>query len=337
MNKNIKTLLNVLPIILVPLFTERNRIKEHPEMEKLGSFSSTAYHNVKDKGEGAYKSVKDTSSTIYHTGKSAAGTVGSKISDKRQALAYNKDIKSYQQSVKKEEKLLAQFKKDKEKHRRKRLQQNLTKDTVVPKIMQSNQGMSNEDKISGMTVTPELISEGPAIDSRTGSALVTNRENQDIALMYDEDRPPSRASLSEKDEKRLNIHKQEKQDEKHDKMEIDGTDQLNDEENDMTTDVQQQYFEKVDDHEANISDFDPGELFKKHHEKLDPTVSYDRKGPKGATGTAISQDSLFGQHRAAAEDHYTTHGRKTGIKNSMTKNKKQKKLENKINKKRQKF
>lgn len=337
MNKNIKTLLNVLPIILVPLFTERDRIKEHPEMEKLGSFSSTAYHNVKDKSESAYKSVKDTSSTIYHTGKSAAGTVGSKISDKRQERAYNKDIKSYQQSVRKEEKLLAQFKKDKEKHRRKRLQQNLTKDTVVPKIMQSNQGMSNEDKISGMTVSPELISDREDIDSRTESALVTNRENQDIALLYDEDRPPSRVSLSEEDEKRLDIDKQEKQDEKNDKMEIDVTDQLNDEENDMTTDVQQLYFDKVNNHEENISDFDPGELFKKHHEKLDPTVSYSRKDSNGSMASTVSQDSLFGQHRAAAEDHYTTHGRKTGIKNSMTKNKKQKKLEKKINKKRQKF
>ena len=33
MNKNIKTLLNVLPIILIPLFTERKHIKEHPDIE----------------------------------------------------------------------------------------------------------------------------------------------------------------------------------------------------------------------------------------------------------------------------------------------------------------
>src|SRR5699024_12470487 len=50
MNKNIKTLLNVLPIILIPLFTERKNIKEHPDIERLGRFSSNTYHNVKDKG-----------------------------------------------------------------------------------------------------------------------------------------------------------------------------------------------------------------------------------------------------------------------------------------------
>ncbi|MCD2138923.1 hypothetical protein [Salinicoccus halitifaciens] len=337
MNKNIKTLLNVLPIILVPLFTERNRIKEHPEMEKLGRFSSTAYHNVKDKGEGVYQSVKDTSTTIYHTGKSAADTVGSKISDKKQERAYQKDIKSYQQSVKKEDKLLVQFEKDKEKHRKKRLQGNFTKDTIVPKIMQSGNEMSNDDKIAGMTVSSGLIAGKSDMDTQEETAAETHREKQDIAKAYDGDASMSRVSLTEEDEKRLQIDIQDTADEKDDRMDSKATGQSIHEENDMTTDVQQLYFDKVKDHEENINDFNPGELFKRHHEKLDPTVSYDGKDSKGKTGSTISEDSLFGQHRAAAEDHYTAGGRKTGIRNSAGKSRKQRKLEKKLNKKKNRF
>lgn len=336
MNKNIKTLLNVLPIILVPLFTERNRIKEHPEMEKLGHFSSTAYHNVKDKGEGVYHSVKDTGTTIYHTGKSAADTVGSKISDKKQERAYQKDIKSYQRSIKKEDKLLVQFEKDKEKHRQKRLQGNFTKDTVVPKIMQSDSEMSNEDKIAGMTMSSAVITEKADMVTQAEAAADTNRENQDIAKSYEEDISMSRVSLTQDDEKRLEIDIQDTADEKDDRMD-NKTEQSIYEENDMTTDVQQLYFDKVKDHEENINDFNPGELFKRHHEKLDPTVSYDGTGATGKTGSTISEDSLFGQHRAAAEDHYTAGGRKTGIRNSAGKSRKQRKLEKKLNKKKSRF
>ncbi len=337
MNKNVKTLLNVLPIILVPLFTERDRIKEHPDMQKLGSFSSTAYHNVKDKGEDAYQTVRDTSSTIYHTGKSAANTVGSKISDKRQERAYTKDIKSYQRSIKKEDKLLAQFEKDKEKHRRKRMKEGLSKETVVPKIMQSDPGMSNEEKIEGMTVSPELISEKPAAGQEIQAASATNPENQDIAKHYEGAPSVSRVSLTEEDEKRLDIDNRDTSHEKNDRMDDEAKGQSIHKENTMTTDVQQLYFDKVRDHEKNIDDYNPGELFKRHHEKLDPTVSYDKTGNGKKTGSVISEDSLFGQHRAAAAEHYETRGRKTGIRNSRGKNKKQEKLEKKLRKKQQKF
>lgn len=337
MNKNIKTLINVLPIILVPLLTERDRIKEHPEIEKLGRFSNTAYHNVKDKSEGAYQSVKDTGSTIYQTGKSAAGTVGSKISDKKHERAYHKDIKSYQRSIKKEDKLLAQFEKDKEKHRRKRMQQDLSKDTVVPKIMQSSQGMSHEDKIAGMSVSSELITQSSNIDPQTEAALDTNRENQDIGKLYEEDQSMSRASLTEKDEARSNIANQENQNVNNGRIENDETDQSIYEENYMTTDVQQLYFDKVKNHEKNIEGYDSSELFKRHHEKLDSTVNYDKTDSEVKKGPVISGDSLFGQHRAAAEDHITQHGQKTGIESNMSKSKKQQKLEQKIRKKRKKF
>lgn len=40
--KLIKTLINVLPIVIVPLVTERKRIKEHPDVQKVTNATSKA-------------------------------------------------------------------------------------------------------------------------------------------------------------------------------------------------------------------------------------------------------------------------------------------------------
>lgn len=336
MNKNIKTLLNVLPIILIPLFTERKHIKEHPDIERLNRFSSNTYHNVKDKGEEAYQSVKATSSNVYQTSKSAVDTVGSKISDKRQERSYKKDMQSYKRSIKKEDKLLEQFEKDKEKHREKRLESEQTAKPKVPKIMQSNPGMSNEEKMAGMTVSDSLIMDVNRIDPQTEAALDTNVDNQDVARFYEEDQSMSRVSLTEQDEDRLNIQDDEyTEDEKSDRMDAIPS---NDEEINMTQDVQQLYFDKVKNHEENIEGFEPGELFKKHHSKLDYTVDYDNEDTRSPEESDDNTEkSLFEKHREQAEQYYAEHGRKSGIEKNMTKNKKQQKLEKKINKKRQQF
>ena len=335
MNKNIKTLLNVLPIILIPLFTERKHIKEHPDIEKLGHFSSNTYNNVKDKGEGAYQSVKATSSNVYQTSKSAVDTVGSKISDKRQERSYKKDMQSYQRSIKKEDKLLEQFEKDKDKHREKRLESEQSEKPKVPKIMQS-QSMSNEDKMAGMTVSDGLIVNKNKIDPQTEAALETNVDNQGVAKFYEEDQSLSRVSLTKQDEERLNIHDEEKTaDGKNDRID---TEQSNDEEINMTQDVQQLYFDKVKDHEENIEGYEPGELFKAHHSKLDPTVNYDHQKPESSSDNDNNQEkSLFEKHREQAEEHIAEQGRKSGIEKNISKSKNQQKLEKKINKKRQQF
>lgn len=336
MNKNIKTLLNVLPIILIPLFTERKHIKEHPDIERLGRFSSNTYHNVKDKGEDAYQSVKATSSNVYQTSRSAVDTVGSKISDKRQERSYKKDMQSYQRSIKKEDKLTEQFEKDKEKHRRKRLESEHMDKPKVPKIMQSNTGLSNEEKMAGMTVSDSLIMDINRIDPETEAALDTNTDNQDIAKFYEEDQSLSRVSLTKEDEDRLNIQKDEY-------TEVENNDRMyeipsNDEEINMTQDVQQLYFDKVKNHEENIEGFEPGDLFKKHHSTLDYTVNYDDSETESPEdGDKNAEKSLFEKHREQAEQYFNEHGRKSGIEKNMTKSKKQQKLEKKINKKRQQF
>lgn len=336
MNKNIKTLLNVLPIVLIPLFTERKHIKEHPDIERLERFSSNTYHTVKDKGEGAYQSVKATSSNVYQTGRSAVDTVGSKISDKRQERSYKKGMQSYQRSIKKEDRLLEQFEKDKDKHRRKRLEREQTDKPKVPKIMQSNHGMSNEEKTAGMTVSDDLIMDINTVDPKTEAVLQTNVDNQGAAEFYEENQSPSRVSLTKQDEYRLQIKDDEyTEDGKNDKMD---TRLPNDEEINMTQDVQQLYFDKVKDHEENIEGLEPGELFKKHHSRLDYTVDYDSQDNKSPDyNDDNTEKSLFEKHREQAEQYYSDHGRKSGIEKNMTKNKKQQKLEKKINKKRQQF
>lgn len=335
MNKNIKTLLNVLPIILIPLFTERKHIKEHPDIERLGHFSSNTYHNVKDKGEGAYQSVKATGSNVYQTGKSAVDTVGSKINDKRQARSYKKDMQSYQRTIRKEDKLLEQFEKDKEKHRSKRLENEASDKPKVPKIMQSNPAMSNEDKMAGMTVSEHLIMDVSKIDPQTEAALETNVDNQDIAKAYDDNQTLSRVSLSKKDEERLDIQNDEHtEDDNNDRMD---TDQSNDEEINMTQDVQQLYFDKVKNHEDNIEDFESKDLFKKHHSTLDYTVNYDTDENVSPAEDDNAEKTLFDKHREQAEQYYDEHGRKSGIRKNIRKNKKQQKLEKKLNKKRQQF
>lgn len=336
MNKNIKTLLNVLPIILIPLFTERKHIKEHPDIEKLGHFSSNTYRNVKDKSEEAYQSVKTTSSNVYQTSKSAVGTVGSKINDKRQERSYKKDMQSYQRSIRKEDKLLEQFEKDKNKHREKRLESEQTDKPKVPKIMQSNPGMSNEEKMAGMTVSDDLMMEVNKIDPQTEAVLDTNIDNQGAAKFYEEDQSLSRVSLSKQDEERLDIQNDEyTEDMNNARMD---TEQSNDKEINMTQDVQQLYFDKVKNHEENIEGFEPGDLFKKHHSALDYTVNYDSpKNESSADGDDNPEKSLFEKHRGQAEQYYEEYGRKTGIEKNLRKSKKQQKLEKKINKKRQQF
>lgn len=335
MNKNIKTLLNVLPIILIPLFTERKHIKEHPDIERLERFSSNTYHNVKDKGEGAYQSVKATGSNVYQTSKAAVDTVGSKISDKREARSYKKDMQSYQRSIRKEDKLLEQFEKDKEKHRAKRLENETSDKPKVPKIMQSNPAMSNEEKMAGMTVNDHLIIDVNKIDPQTEAALETNVDNQGIAKAYDENQTLSRVSLTKQDEDRLGIQSDEyTEEENNDRMD---TEQSNGEEINMTQDVQQLYFDKVKNHEENIEGLESGELFKKHHSTLDYTVNYDTDEKVSPAEEDNSEKSLFEKHREQAEQYYAEHGRKSGIETNMKKNKKQQKLEKKINKKRQQF
>src|SRR5699024_7531840 len=107
------------------------RIKEHPDMQNLGSAADSAYTTAKDKSINTAEAVRNAGASTYHTGKSAAQTVSGKISDKRHEHAYKKNIRTYQKNVKQAHSLLKQFEKEKEQHRARRLKKESNAD--VPK------------------------------------------------------------------------------------------------------------------------------------------------------------------------------------------------------------
>ncbi|MDQ6149694.1 hypothetical protein NME87_12045, partial [Staphylococcus haemolyticus] len=57
--KIIKTAINVLPIIIVPLVVERKRIKSHPEVQKATHATSNAGQAIANKATGAKEYLGD--------------------------------------------------------------------------------------------------------------------------------------------------------------------------------------------------------------------------------------------------------------------------------------
>lgn len=343
MNDKVKTLINVLPIFLIPLFTERNRIKEHPDMEKLGSVSKSAYTTVKDKGVDTASTIKDKSTSAYTTGREAAGTVGSKISETRHDRAYKKDIKSYQKSLEKEDKLHSKFEKEKEKHRKERLNKQHKK-TSVPKIMQSQEpSISNEEKMAGMTVSDDVrLETGDEPDKRDA---VHDHEQKQItknAELHGDDEEQRLLTTDDTNDTLKLEEGAESTGENEPRLEL--TQQLElphepthhlpqlKEENTMpqTTDVQEEYFKRTRGTEDNLANYEDSALYLKHREALAPTLNTDVEKAE------LEHSPLFEKHRAQNEAHIQEVGRRSGIESNMKKNKAQLKLEKKINRHRRK-
>ncbi len=57
--KLIKTLINVLPIVIVPLVTERKRIKEHPDVQKVTKATSKTTSAISNKASDVKEYVGD--------------------------------------------------------------------------------------------------------------------------------------------------------------------------------------------------------------------------------------------------------------------------------------
>ena len=49
MNDKVKLLVNTLPLIIVPLITERKKFKEHPDVKNITGKTLDVSHKVKDK------------------------------------------------------------------------------------------------------------------------------------------------------------------------------------------------------------------------------------------------------------------------------------------------
>ncbi|WP_411843448.1 hypothetical protein [Salinicoccus sp. HZC-1] len=350
MNDKVRMAVTLLPVLLVPLFNERNRIKEHPDVQKLGTASNAVYGTAKDKGTHAARAVKNASTSTYHTGKSAVSTVSGVISDKRQETAYKKDIKSYQKSVKEEDALLRQFEKEKEKHRKNRLSDQSK--VKVPKIMQSHTQPDNEDKSDLMTVESDHLGTS-APEPEVYAGKKSNPDNYGIAAEYSVDQSHNRAGLDETEEDSSEVYTEKKsnpdnygiaaeyyEDQSHNRATLDENDEnrldLNDEENfhnnnntekgmdNMTESINPYIEEKVKGHPEES--YEAGDLFKKHKQALDPRGTSYAKTPE-----TEKDDSLFNRHRELQEQKVTAHGRKTGVPSAMSKSKHQKKLEKKIN------
>lgn len=311
MNDKVRMAVTLLPVLLVPLFNERNRIKEHPDMKRLGSASTTVYNTAKDKGSTAAHAVKTAGTSTYNTSRSAVSTVGGAISDKRQESAYKKEMKSYQKSLKQEDSLLKQFEKEKEKHRKKRLSDK--SGVKVPKIMQSHTQPDNEEKSGLMTVHDEHV-ETSTPDPEVYAEKKSLPDNYGIAAAYYEDQSDNRASLDEDNEDRLDLDEETGSDDNNTDKGMDS----------MTQSINPYIEEKVKGHPEES--YENGKLFKKHKQALDPRGTSYAKTPQNE-----KDDSLFSRHREMQEQNVSAIGRKTGVESAMSKSKHQKKLEKKIN------
>ena len=314
MNEKVRMAVTLLPVILVPLFNERNRIKDHPDMQRIGSASADVYHTAKDTGTTAARAVKNAGTSTYNTGKSAVSTVGGAISDRRRTTAYKKEMKSYRKSVKEEDSLLRQFEKEKEKHRRKRLSDSAA--IKVPKIMQSHSQPDNDEKSDLMTVDSEhaeASSPGPRIHAEKKSSP----DNYGTARFYEEDHPESRSSLGEREERPgldSRGYSEEIYNEENNTEKGMGS---------MTNSINPYIEEKVKGHPEE--NYESGALHRKHKQALDPRgTSYNK------ASQTEPENSLFNRHRAMQEQKVTEHGRKTGIEGAMSRSKYQQKLDRKI-------
>ncbi len=179
MNKKLKMLATIIPLIAVPLFNERKKITKHPDMQKLGSVSESVYNRVKD-------STTDAASTAYETTKNTAQNIGSKVSNTLEERSYNKEVKSYRKSLEKEESLEKRFEKDKAAHKEKRNADNDDKSrSFVPKIFQSHSEKSAEEIKDGMTVSDELMDASEETpDINTGKLTEPDNQEPDYGEMY---------------------------------------------------------------------------------------------------------------------------------------------------------
>ncbi len=179
MNKNLKMLATIIPLIAVPLINERKKITQHPDVQKLRSVSNSVYTRVKD-------SSRDAASSAYESTKNTAQTIGTKMSNTLEERSYNKEVKSYQKSLNQEDSLEKRFEKDKEAHKENRRTENDDNGrSFVPKIFKSHNEKSAEDIAAGMTVSDELMaSNDPTPDINTDKLTEPDNQEPDYGEMY---------------------------------------------------------------------------------------------------------------------------------------------------------
>lgn len=277
MNKNIKLLATILPLIVVPLINERKNISKHPDMQKLGAVSNSVYNRVKD-------SSKNIADKTYDS----AQHIGEKITHTLDERSYNKEQKSYQKSLNKEESLDKKFEKEKAVHRAQRLQDEDDKNhSIVPKIFQSHHEKTSEEIADGMTVSDEFIvsnEESPEIN--VDKKTEPDNEEPVYGEMY----------MFENDENKLPIRKTTSIKESSEKMT--NIENLNEEENVQHTEE-----------EKKLS------LHEQHKQTLDPRSTARNKyaaEKRQEKQELRNNNSLFNQHRRLNFEHANSRTRTVG-------------------------
>lgn len=278
MNKNIKLLATILPLIVVPLINERKNISKHPDMQKLGAVSNSVYTRVKDRSKNIADKTYDS-----------AQHIGEKITDTLEERSYNKEQKSYQKSLSKEESLEKKFEKEKAAHKEQRLQDRDDKNqSIVPKIFQSHQEKTSEEIADGMTVSDEFIApheESP--DINVDKKTEPDNEEPVYGEMY----------MFENDENKLPIRKKTSIKESSEKMT--NIENLNEEEN----------VQHIEEEGETLS------LHEQHKQTLDPRSTARNKyaaEKKQQKQELRNDNSLFNQHRRLNFEHANSRTRTVG-------------------------
>lgn len=157
MNEKIKTAVNLLPVLLIPLINERKKIAEHPDVQKATSLTIDSSKKVADVSKTAAKNIqsaavntKNTTQKVYNTTHNTASNINQFVQNKKQKFDYNKEMKAYEKEQKNEQKELDKLKKQQEKEEE--------------RIAKSQKSLKNGHHIAGISEQDITSSEMPSLD-----------------------------------------------------------------------------------------------------------------------------------------------------------------------------
>lgn len=310
MNSKLKMLVNVLPVILVPLIAGRKKIKAHPDIEKLNHVSKSAYTTVKDKSADTAASIKDKSVSAYETGRHTYDVVSDKLSETKQSLQHKKEVRDRMKSIKEKSK-------ERDEASGESADDASLKITEVPKMMKSNaSALSNEEKMRGMLVSNHVLKSKPLL---LGQGYREVNSQHPVIYDYDKEEWFKDDTLYDEEQLALTTGSFD------DKLKLGHTEETK--EKDMThINVQEEFFSRVKDHEENIETFNNSHLFLQHRQNLAPNMKFEEDEP------VFEHSALFEKHRILAESHIETLGRKSSVDSNMKRSRNQQKLDGRFKK-----
>lgn len=114
----VRTAINVAAVILVPLISERNRIKDHEEVKKAKAFSLKAYDKTsqitkaaKDKTIHATEKAVHSANTVKNSTVNTAQFINDKVQTKKKQHDYNQQMNAHIKQERKEKKAVKDLEK----------------------------------------------------------------------------------------------------------------------------------------------------------------------------------------------------------------------------------